>query len=158
ITPATVTGAIAANDKVYDGTAAAKLSSQTLTGVIGADVVSLTVAAANFDTKNVGNNKTVTATGLGLTGADAGHYGLSSTTATTTANITARPITVTADAQTKVYGEADPALTYQVTSGNLASGDSFSGGLTRDAGENVGTYAIRQGALTAGGNYDLSYV
>src|SRR5262249_38897691 len=72
--------------------------------------------------------------------------------------ITARPITVTADAQTKVYGTADPPLTYRVTSGSLICGDSFSGGLTRDAGENVGTYAIRQGALTAGGNYDLSYV
>ena len=35
--------------------------------------------------------------------------------------ITPRPITVTADAKTKVYGDADPALTYQLTSGTLVA-------------------------------------
>ena len=38
--------------------------------------------------------------------------------------ITAKPVTVTADPKSKVYGAADPALTYQVTSGSLGSGDS----------------------------------
>jgi hypothetical protein len=54
---------------------------------------------------------------------------------------------VTADAKTKVYGNGDPGLTYQITSGSLVAGDNFSGGLTRIAGENVGTYAIQQGTL-----------
>ncbi len=73
--------------------------------------------------------------------------------------IAVRPITVTADAKTKVYGDADPALTYQVTSGSLAgNGDTFSGALTRDAGENVGTHAITQGTLTLGSNYDITYI
>jgi hypothetical protein len=71
--------------------------------------------------------------------------------------ITARPITVTADAQTKVYGYADPSLTYKVT-GTLVTGDSFSGGLSRASGENVGTYAIGQGSLVLSANYKLSYV
>ncbi len=48
-------------------------------------------------------------------------------------------MTVTADPQTKVYGDADPALTYQITSGSLAFSDEFTGSLTRDAGEDVGT-------------------
>jgi hypothetical protein len=69
-----------------------------------------------------------------------------------------RPITVTADAQSKAFGEADPALTYRVTSGSLAGSDSFTGALTRVAGEAVGTYAIQQGTLTAGANYSLAYV
>ena len=43
-----------------------------------------------FDTASVGAGKTVTASGLTLTGAAAGNYVLSSTTATTTAAITAR--------------------------------------------------------------------
>ncbi|WP_178131157.1 MBG domain-containing protein [Reyranella sp. CPCC 100927] len=75
------------------------------------------------------------------------------------ANLTigARPITVTADARTKIYGDADPALTYQVTSGNLVGGDTLSGGLTRNAGENVGAYAILQGSL-ANSNYAITYV
>jgi len=67
-------------------------------------------------------------------------------------------IMVTANAQTKVYGTADPALAYQITSGSLVSGDSFSGSLTHVPGVNVGSYAIEQGTLTAGRNYDLTFV
>ena len=68
------------------------------------------------------------------------------------------PLTVTANAQSKTYGTADPALTYQVTSGALANGDGFAGSLSRVAGENVGNYLIQQGTLTAGSNYSMSYV
>ena len=45
-------------------------------------------AIGTFDTPDVGNDKTVTITGLTLTGADAGNYVLSSDPVTTTANIT----------------------------------------------------------------------
>src|SRR5690606_21379512 len=44
------------------------------------------VASANFADKNAGNGKTVTASGIALSGADAGNYTIGST-ATTTANI-----------------------------------------------------------------------
>ena len=72
--------------------------------------------------------------------------------------VQARPIAVTADAgQSKVYGQNDPALTYKLTGGSLVNSDSFRGVLGRDAGENVGTYAIRQGTLTAGSNYNLTF-
>ncbi|WP_162262001.1 MBG domain-containing protein, partial [Terrabacter sp. Soil810] len=80
----------------------------------------------------------------------------------TTANLTIgqRAVTVTADAKSKTYGAADPALTYSITVGSLAYGDGFTGTLTRDAGETVagGPYAIRQGTLALNGNYDLTYV
>src|SRR5205823_10447807 len=69
-----------------------------------------------------------------------------------------RSVGVTADAKNKVYGAADPALTYQITSGTLAFSDAFSGALTRAAGQNVGQYDITQGTLTLGGNYDLTFV
>jgi hypothetical protein len=72
--------------------------------------------------------------------------------------IAPRPVTVTADAQTKVAGAPDPALTYQVTSGSLVAGDAFSGALTRDLGEEVGTYPIRQGSLALSENYALTFV
>jgi hypothetical protein len=72
--------------------------------------------------------------------------------------VSARPITVTADPQTKVYGYPDPALTAKVTSGNLAYSDALSGSLGRTAGENAGSYTITQGSLTAGTNYALAYV
>ena len=43
--------------------------------------------------------------------------------------ITKRPVTIAADAKSKVYGNHDPALTYQVTSGSLAFSDEFAGSL-----------------------------
>ncbi|MBW6516058.1 MAG: S8 family serine peptidase [Candidatus Cloacimonetes bacterium] len=66
-------------------------------------------------------------------------------------------ITVTADPQTKIYGEADPVLTYGVNPA-LIVGDSFTGSLTRQLGEDVGQYEILLGTLTAGDNYTISYV
>ena len=80
-----------------------------------------------------------------------------------TINVTVnqRAITITADAKTKVYGNTDPALTYQVTSGSLVTGDSWTGALTRVAGENIGPYAINQGTVNVTptpGNYNITYV
>src|SRR5205814_1865835 len=71
--------------------------------------------------------------------------------------INARPVTVTADAKSKNYGDADPALTYQITSGSLVGTDTFSGALTRTAGENVGPYAILQGTVSLSSNYVLTF-
>src|SRR5262249_39724105 len=62
---ATVTGHITAKDRMYDGTTTVTLTSETLTGTIGSDDVSLTVGSASFDSKTVGSDG-VTATGLGL--------------------------------------------------------------------------------------------
>ena len=69
-----------------------------------------------------------------------------------------RTIEVTADAQTKIYGDADPALTYQITGGSLVGSDAFTGALSRDAGQARGNYAINQGTLSPGANYDLTFV
>jgi hypothetical protein len=76
-------------------------------------------------------------------------------------NITPRGLTVTADPQTKVYGDADPTLTY------VASGFQFSdtaatvltGTLKRAPGETVAgsTYAITQGTLAANSNYTINF-
>ena len=70
-------------------------------------------------------------------------------------SIAQAPLTVTADAKSKTYGDDDPALTY--TSSGLVGSDAFSGALSRAEGEAVGTYEIGQGTLTAGGNYSISY-
>jgi hypothetical protein len=69
-----------------------------------------------------------------------------------------RPVTVTADPQTKQYGDTDPLLTYQLTLGNLVFNDAFSGELSRDVGEEAGQYAILQGTLALSANYTLTYV
>jgi hypothetical protein len=51
----------------------------------------------------------------------------------------------------------DPALTWTLNSGALVTGDALTGALSRDPGEGVGLYAILQGSLTAGGNYQINF-
>jgi gliding motility-associated-like protein len=68
-----------------------------------------------------------------------------------------KAITITAASKGKTFGDADPALTYLITSGALIGMDTFTGSLDRAAGENTGTYAIGQGTLALSTNYILSY-
>lgn len=80
---------IRAQNKVYDGSTTATLDKTTvgLRDVISGDTVTLDASAATgaFADKTVGNGKTVTVTGLVLTGTDASNYSLRPYT--TTANI-----------------------------------------------------------------------
>ena len=73
--------------------------------------------------------------------------------------VTQRALTVTADAKSRAYGDANPALTYQVGGSGLVNGDTLSGALATSAttASNVGTYGIEQGTLAASGNYALNY-
>ncbi|WP_151671458.1 autotransporter-associated beta strand repeat-containing protein [Nitrincola schmidtii] len=79
-------------------------------------------------------------------------------------SISRRPITITADAKSKLEGMSDPALTFrteaQSSSRGLVAGDSISGNLIREAGSGVGIYAIQQGSVTNASNlnYDINYV
>jgi hypothetical protein len=137
--------------KVY-GSADPVLTGST-SGFLAADGVTASFSRAAGEIV-AGGPYTIGAT-LGPAGV-LGNYAITYYTANFT--ITARPITVSADAQTKVYGAADPALTYRITSGNLVNGDGFIGAPTRAAGEGVGGYPIGQGTLSAGTNYNLTYV
>ena len=75
-----------------------------------------------------------------------------------TLTVTQAALTVTADPKSKVYGDPDPVLTWQITSGALVNGDTLSGDLTRVPGENAGTYPILQGTLSASTNYALTFI
>ena len=84
-----------------------------------------------------------------------------------TLSVDPRPITITVEAnQSKTYGDADPSgYNYTVTEGSLASGDVFTGNLTREAGEDVGLYevyqtglAITEEATDKTNNYDITFV
>jgi len=155
ISPRTLTVSATAQNKLYDGTTTAtvSLSDNRLAG----DQLTEAYVSATFADPNVGTAKTVTVSGISISGPDAGNYRVNST-ATTPASITPRPITVTARNETKVYGSPDPQLAYTVTAGSLVAGDGFTGSLTRQPGANVGTYGIYQGTLSAGNNYNLTYV
>lgn len=86
---------------------------------------------------------------------DSGNYRALS--GASTLRVDCRPVAVKALSRSKIYGEADPSLTYSIVSGALVPGDSFSGALARQPGENVGVYAINQGSLALSANYALSY-
>lgn len=67
---------------------------------------------------------------------------------------------VKADEKSKVYGDQDPALSYQVSGQKLGenASDLVSGNLARATGENVGSYGIAQGGVSSlSGNYRISY-
>ena len=164
----TVTG-FEAQSKVYDGKADAVVNSTNakLDGMIegtdvGFDKSGLTF---KFDDKNVGTNKTVkNTTPITLTGTDKDNYNLKKTTVELTADITAKPVTVTADVKEKDYnGRTDDAnvtisfkgviagdeVTYQDAKGTYAN--AYAG----DAVRVEVTYII--GGKDAG-NYSLNVV
>jgi hypothetical protein len=75
--------------------------------------------------------------------------------------VTPRAITVTADAKSRAYGDANhPVLTYQVGGSGLANGDTLSGALATSgtASSNAGVYGITQGSLAASSNYAFTFV
>src|SRR4030095_13319364 len=100
-------------NKVYDANISAALNfgGASLAGLIGGDTVSLNTGAATgaFNNKKVGTGKTITISGLGLSGTDAGNYSLSQPTPT--ADITKALLTVTADDKTRAAGQANPTST-----------------------------------------------
>jgi hypothetical protein len=92
------------------------------------------------NTLSAGSNYTISYTGANL-------------------NINPYTLSVAADAKSKIYGAADPALTYSY--GTLQNGDTsavFSGALSRGAGETPGSYVIGQNTLSLSANYSLNYI
>jgi len=146
--------------------------------------VTATAASRQYGDANPVFGFTTTSLGAGVaiagslaTAADGtssvGSYGITQGTVTTANNpnyvvtyagadltVTQRAITVTADAQSRTYGDANPALTYALTGGSLVNGDAFSGTLATAASgtSNVGAYGITQGTVGVSANYAITYV
>ncbi len=164
-TPAIVTPVVTVSNKVYTGTTAASISARSLTGVLAGDSVTLSGGTAAFGDANVGSNKQVSITGLSLSGAAAGNYQLASTSVTTTANITAAPLIITAISLSKSYGQVVTFAGTEFTASGLMGGDSVSSvaltssGAAATAAVNGSPYAIVASAAigTGLGNYSISY-
>ena len=106
-----------------------------------------TVAVADGSASDGTNAGTVTLTITGI----GSFYGTKNISYT----IAPKPITIMPHSgQSKKYGKIDPILTF--TNGAGLAPEAFTGNLSRAAGENVGTYGISLGNLSAGGNYELS--
>lgn len=155
-----VVSGITAKGKVYDGTADAELdySKAVFAGAVKGD--SLTVSAeGTFADSNAANGKTVTITKPVLGGGSAGDYILADNgqQTSTTADISPKEITVTADNKNKIAGKADPVLTY--TAKGLVGKDTLSGiTVKRKAGEKVGNYPITVSqAAGSNPNYRITF-
>jgi filamentous hemagglutinin family protein len=162
ITRLAITVAATGANKVYDRTKTDPGTTLASAGVLTGDVVNFSDSSATFATQNVGAGITVTATGIVASGQDAGNYSLRSTTATTTANITPKPITVTATGSNVVYSGGVSDVVALSSSGVIA-GDTVTFGHTSAtfADPNEGTAkTVTVSGITDGGgsagNYTLN--
>ena len=91
----TVSG-VAVGDKTYDGNAYAAITAVgALDGLVDGDRVDIVTGKALYNDENVGNGKTVTFYDFALSGDDAANYVLSAQPEGTTANISAKELTIT---------------------------------------------------------------
>ena len=144
ITPRPLTVTIGAKTKVY-GSVDPELTYSTGGGLLEGDSLS------GLLTRTAGN----TAGPYAISAAALSNANYTITTVPASLTITPKPLTVTIDAKTKVYGSADPALTYSITSGDLIGDDSLA--LTRATGNNAGNYTISATSL-ANPNYTVTPV
>ena len=167
ITPKALTISATASAKTYDGgyTAAVTLAS---TDAVSGDALLYDKTSALFANKNVGVGRAVAVQGLSLGGADAGNYILQNVTAASTADITAKALTVTAPSVSKTY-DGTTSASGVATMGALGSGDVVNAAATLVFNnKNVGAgnktvqasgVTIKDGAnADMTGNYSISYV
>ena len=149
-------------NRVYNGGTGDAVTLIPDDSVVSADQLTYSYGAANFLDKNVGTGKTVNVTGISLGGADAGNYAIGSTSATTQANITARPLSVFANASNRVYNGGTAALATLIPDDSVVGGDILSYAYTAanfldknvGVGKTVNVNGISLGGADAG-NYSL---
>jgi len=162
ITPAGLTVTATGTGKVYDGTTGAMVAYGD--NRLGSDVLGIT-GSASFADKNAGTGKAVNVSGISLSGADAGNYSLTGTTATTTASITPKALTVTAADDAKNYDGVAYSGGKGVSYSGFVAGDSSAdvGGALAYSGSSqgavaAGSYVITPGGLISmSGNYALGF-
>src|SRR5262249_4618663 len=138
---------LTASNKVYDGNPSATLTrgSAALAGVVSGDTVSLNSGSASgaFASKTAGTAKTVTVSGLTMSGVDVANYTL--TQPSTSADITAKALTVSGiTANNKVY-DGTTSATLDTSSAALAgvvSGDA----VTLNSASATGSFASKSAA------------
>jgi hypothetical protein len=132
---------------VYAGVALTPCSA----GVTGAGGLGQPLAIAYVNNVNAG-----TAAAAASFAGDANH--LASSDAKPFA-IAPASLAIAADNQAKTIGSGDPALTYQASGfmGSDSAAVVLSGALTRDPGDAIGAYPIRQGTLGANSNYTIAF-
>ncbi|MFD0778198.1 beta strand repeat-containing protein [Flavobacterium myungsuense] len=153
----TVTGATASN-KVYDRLNTATITGSTLVGVFGGDTVTISTTGT-FASVNVASGIVVTSTQT-LGGTDAGNYTVTVPTGLT-ANITAKPLTITAAAASNKVFDNNTTATITGTLSGIVSPDvvTLSGTGTFASSAIANGIAVTSTSTLAGaqaGNYSLT--
>ncbi len=173
LAPKITVGLTGTVSKAYDGTTGAVLAggNYTVSGAVDGDTVSITQTAGSYDTKHVGTGKTVTASladsHLSAVNGTVKVYGyktVNMSAAGPVGEITARALTVSTEAVSKVYdGTVSASGTAIVTSGALQGSDTLSGGSFAFADKHAGagkTVTVSDVTIddgNSGGNYILTY-
>jgi len=155
----TITG-ISANNKVFDGTDAATLSgTAALSGVVGADVVTLGgTPVATFASSAAGTGIAVNVTGYTISGTAAGNYTLTQPTLSADITVTPTPVISSALTASGTYGVATSAYTITATNApdtynatGLPAGLSVINGVISGTPTVTGTFNVTISATNAGG-------
>jgi hypothetical protein len=159
ITPAPLTIAAIGNTRPYDGTASAA-ATPTVSGLQTGDTVTGLVEA--YADRNAGTGKMLTVTAYTISDGNAGQNYTVATLPSTAGAIIARPITVTAAANSKVYdGTTSAAATPTVTVGSLVTGDTGNFTETYDtANASTGKRLTPAGSVSDGNgghNYAINF-
>ena len=142
---------ISASDKTYDGNTDAVTSAFIAGGLVEGDEVLSSSSGAYFSTRNAGTGLLVTAT-VSTMGADAGNY-LANLTATDSADIIPRPVSVTPDEPFLYINEGDPLPLFAFNYMGWIAGDSGNDGYSvlrntdqapydQASSESAGTYTV----------------
>ena len=127
-------------------------------GLIGSDTLGGKLSRKNSTQKGVGSYAITLGTlnNSSVAGYNA-NYTVELSTTPVYYKITPRPVTVTANALSQVFGEAERVLTVTYSAGGLVGGDSLYGSPERVSGVTPGVYAITQGSLSNENGYNLNY-
>ena len=167
VTPRPVTLTPVAVSRTYGdanpATAGASSNSGLGLGLVNGDTVSqLSITSPAAATSNVGNFASTGSNALFSTGA-ASNYAITYGTNAAGLVVTPRLLTVTPDAVSRLYGDANPAIA-TATGNNLVNGDSLASvsiSSTATPASNVGAYptdaAVALFATGLAGNYTITY-
>ena len=155
----TITAATRPEDKQlsvtsYEGVYDANEHTITVDNVLDGDVVEYSYDGGETWTTNLNQYKDVTETTIKVRVTNA-NYDPNPVELEGTVKITPKPVTVTANSDSKTYGAVDPEFTATVV-GTLGT-DKVTYSLSREAGEDVGEYLITASGDVAQGNYSVSY-
>ncbi len=141
-----VSGAVSGNAGVFGGLSLTRLGSYS---PASGDSFQLMSAGSGIDSG-------------GFSAISLSRVSLTPSYAASSFNLAAAPmvLSITADSLSKIYGNADPTLSYSATGFDPATGDTvanaLSGLLGRAPGTNVGAYAINQGSLISPLGYAIN--